>query len=178
MPAPIVYANRLMKRHAEVRKSGKLPWIRPDAKSQVTLRYHGDKPIKVDAVVLSTQHSPEIDYKNLVEAIHEEIIKPVLPTEWLDKNTRYYINPTGRFVIGGPQGDCGLTGKKTAVDSYGSMAHHGGGSFSGKDPSKVDRSGAYVARYIAKNIVAAGLASRCEIQISYALGLQNPFLFE
>ncbi len=174
MPAPIVYAHRLMKRHAKVRKSGKLPWLRPDAKSQITLRYHDGKPIGVDAIVLSTQHSPEINYKNLVEAVHEEIIKPILPLEWLDKNTRYYINPTGRFVIGGPQGDCGLTGKKTAVDSYGSMARHGGGSFSGKDPSKVDRSGAYAARYIAKNIVAAGLASRCEIQISYAIGIAEP----
>lgn len=174
MPAPIFYAHSLVKRQAELRKNGKLPWLRPDAKSQITLRYHNDKPIAVEAVVLSTQHSPDINYQNLTEAVREEIIKPVLPTKWLNKNTRYYINPTGRFVIGGPMGDCGLTGKKTAVDSYGSMARDGGGCFSGKDPSKVDRSGAYVARYIAKNIVAAGLASRCEIQIAYAIGVAEP----
>lgn len=174
MPAPIYYAHRLMQRQAEVRKSGKFSWIRPDAKSQVTLRYHDNKPVAVEAVVLSTQHNPDIDYKNLTEAVREEIIKPVLPSEWLNKNTKYYINPTGRFVIGGPIGDCGLTGKKIIVDTYGGMARNGGGGLSGKDPSKVDRSAAYAARYVAKNIVAAGLASRCEIQISYAIGMAEP----
>lgn len=174
MPAPIVYAHALVRRQAEVRKSGKLPWLCPDAKSQITLCYQDNRPVSIAAVVLSTQHHPEISLKELREAIWEEIIKPVLPSAWLNNETRFYVNPTGRFVIGGPQGDCGLTGKKTAVDSYGSMARHGGGSFSGKDPSKVDRSGAYMARYIAKNIVAAGLASRCEIQISYAIGVAEP----
>lgn len=174
MPAPIYYAHRLMQRQAEVRKSGKFSWIRPDAKSQVTLRYHDNKPVAVEAVVLSTQHDPDIDFKNLTEAVREEIIKPVLPSKWLSKNTKYFINPTGRFVIGGPIGDCGLTGKKIIVDTYGGMARNGGGGLSGKDPSKVDRSAAYAARYVAKNIVAAGLASRCEIQISYAIGMAEP----
>ncbi|MHB1947882.1 MAG: methionine adenosyltransferase [Gammaproteobacteria bacterium] len=174
MPAPLVYAHRLVKQQADIRKSGKLPWLRPDAKSQITLRYENNKPIGVEAVVLSTQHDLDVNYKNLTEGVYEEIIKPVLPAEWLVKHTRYYINPTGRFVIGGPMGDCGLTGKKTCVDTYGGMARHGGGSFSGKDPSKVDRSAAYMARYIAKNIVAAGLASRCEVQISYAIGIADP----
>jgi len=174
MPAPITYAHRLVKRQAEVRKHGTLPWLRPDAKSQVTLRYHGNKPVGVDAVVLSTQHSPEVSNEAILEGVMEEIIKPVLPEEWLDKNTTYHINPTGRFVIGGPMGDCGLTGRKIIVDTYGGMARHGGGAFSGKDPSKVDRSAAYACRYVAKNIVAAGLADRCEIQVSYAIGVAEP----
>ena len=174
MPAPITYAHRLVRRQAEVRKNGILPWLRPDAKSQVTLRYENDRPVGVEAVVLSTQHAPEIQEKVLHEAVMDEIIKPVLPAEWLDKNTRYHINPTGRFVIGGPMGDCGLTGRKIIVDTYGGMARHGGGAFSGKDPSKVDRSAAYAARYVAKNIVAAGLAERCEIQVSYAIGVAEP----
>lgn len=174
MPAPITYAHRLVKRQAELRKSKKLAWLRPDAKSQVTLRYDNHKPVGVDTVVLSTQHSPDISTSQLREAVMEEIIKPVLPAKWLDKSTRYFINPTGRFVIGGPLGDCGLTGRKIIVDSYGGMARHGGGCFSGKDPTKVDRSAAYAARYVAKNIVAAGLASRCEIQISYAIGVAEP----
>ncbi len=174
MPAPITYAHRLMKRQAEMRKNGTLPWLRPDAKSQVTLRYEGTTPIGIDAVVLSTQHSPDIEDKALKEAIMDEIILPVLPAEWIDKNTRFYINPTGRFVIGGPVGDCGLTGRKIIVDTYGGMARHGGGAFSGKDPSKVDRSAAYAGRYVAKNIVAAGLAERCEIQVSYAIGVAEP----
>ena len=174
MPAPIDYAHRLVRRQAEVRKSGKLAWLRPDAKSQVTFRYEGGKPVAVNAVVLSTQHAPEIAIKDLREAVVEEIIKPVLPAEWVDKDTRYHINPTGRFVVGGPVGDCGLTGRKIIVDTYGGTAHHGGGAFSGKDPSKVDRSAAYAARYVAKNIVAAGLATRCELQISYAIGVAEP----
>ncbi len=174
MPAPICYAHRLVKRQAEVRKSGALKFLRPDAKSQITFRYEGSKPVGIDAVVLSTQHTPDVSYTLLREAVMEEIIKPVLPGAWLSKDTRYYINPTGRFVIGGPVGDCGLTGRKIIVDSYGGMARHGGGAFSGKDPSKVDRSAAYAGRYVAKNIVAAGLADRCEIQISYAIGVAEP----
>ena len=174
MPAPITYAHRLVKRQAAVRKNGTLPWLRPDAKSQVTLRYVDDKPVGIDAVVLSTQHSPDIDNKVLKEAVMDEIILPVLPPEWISKDTSFYINPTGRFVIGGPVGDCGLTGRKIIVDTYGGMARHGGGAFSGKDPSKVDRSAAYAGRYVAKNIVAAGLADRCEIQVSYAIGVAKP----
>ena len=174
MPAPITYAHRLVKRQAKLRHNGTLPWLRPDAKSQVTFRYSDGKPTGIDAVVISTQHSPEIDNKTLHEAVMDEIIKPVLPEEWLDKDTRFYINPTGRFVVGGPMGDCGLTGRKIIVDTYGGMARHGGGAFSGKDPSKVDRSAAYAARYVAKNIVAAGLADRCEIQVSYAIGVAEP----
>ncbi len=174
MPAPITFAHRLVKRQAEVRKNGTLAWLRPDAKSQVTFRYENHKPVGIDAVVLSTQHDDDIDNKALHEAVMDEIIKPVLPAEWLDKNTQYFINPTGRFVIGGPVGDCGLTGRKIIVDTYGGMARHGGGAFSGKDPSKVDRSAAYAGRYVAKNIVAAGLAERCEIQISYAIGVAEP----
>jgi S-adenosylmethionine synthetase len=174
MPAPITYAHRLVRRQAEVRKNGTLPWLRPDAKSQVTFRYENGKPVGIDAVVLSTQHSPDIEQNAIHEAVMDEIIKPVLPVEWLDKDTRYYINPTGKFVVGGPVGDCGLTGRKIIVDTYGGMARHGGGAFSGKDPSKVDRSAAYAGRYVAKNIVAAGLAERCEIQISYAIGVAEP----
>ena len=174
MPAPIIYSHRLVEKQAEVRKNGKLPWLRPDAKSQCTFRYENDKPVGIDAVVLSTQHSPEIALKELQEAVMEEIIKPVLPTKWIDKNTQFHINPTGRFVIGGPMGDCGLTGRKIIVDTYGGFARHGGGAFSGKDPSKVDRSAAYACRYVAKNIVAAGLADRCEIQVSYAIGVAKP----
>lgn len=174
MPAPIYFAHRLMERQAEVRKNGELPWLRPDAKSQVTFHYVDNQPVGVDAIVLSTQHDPEIDQKALEEAVLEVIIKPVFPAHFLNKQTRYYINPTGRFVIGGPLGDCGLTGRKIMVDTYGGMAHHGGGCFSGKDPSKVDRSAAYACRYIAKNLVAAGLADKCEIQISYAIGIPDP----
>ena len=175
MPAPITYSHRLVEKQAEVRKSGKLPYLRPDAKSQVTFRYDEQgNPVAIDAVVLSTQHSPDISQKQLKEAVMEEIIKPVLPANWLHANTRYHINPTGRFVTGGPMGDCGLTGRKIIVDTYGGMARHGGGAFSGKDPSKVDRSAAYAVRYVAKNIVAAGLARRCEIQISYAIGVAEP----
>ncbi len=174
MPAPITYAHRLVRRQAEVRKKGVLTWLRPDAKSQVTFRYEDDVPVGIEAVVLSTQHTPDISYADLKEAVMEEIIKPVLPAEWLDANTRYHINPTGRFVIGGPVGDCGLTGRKIIVDTYGGSARHGGGCFSGKDPSKVDRSAAYAGRYVAKNIVAAGLAERCEIQVSYAIGVAEP----
>ncbi len=174
MPAPITYAHRLVRRQAEVRKNGILPWLRPDAKSQITFRYEDHKPVGVEAIVLSTQHAPDIEQKVLHEAVMDEIIKPVLPAEWLDKHTQYHINPTGRFVIGGPMGDCGLTGRKIIVDTYGGMARHGGGAFSGKDPSKVDRSAAYAARYVAKNIVAAGLAERCEIQVSYAIGVAEP----
>src|SRR5229473_658973 len=174
MPMPIMYAHKLMQRQAEVRRSGRLPWLRPDAKSQVTIRYEEGKPGGIDTVVLSTQHSPDIEYARLKEAVIEEIIKPVLPAAWLDKSTKYLINPTGRFVIGGPVGDCGLTGRKIIVDTYGGMARHGGGAFSGKDPSKVDRSAAYAARYVAKNIVAAGLADRCEIQVAYAIGIARP----
>ncbi len=174
MPAPITYAHRLVQRQAEVRKHKVLPWLRPDAKSQVTMRYEDAKPVAIDAVVLSTQHSPEINQKDIREAVMEDIIYHVLPKEWLHKDTKYYINPTGQFVIGGPVGDCGLTGRKIIVDTYGGMARHGGGAFSGKDPSKVDRSAAYMARYVAKNIVAAGLAERCEIQVSYAIGVAEP----
>ena len=174
MPMPISLAHRLMRRQAEVRRSGRLPWLRPDAKSQVTVRYEDGKATGIDAVVLSTQHSPEIEYKRLKEAVIEEIIKPVLPPAWLNENTKYHVNPTGRFVIGGPVGDCGLTGRKIIVDTYGGMARHGGGAFSGKDPSKVDRSAAYAGRYVAKNIVAAGLAERCEIQVAYAIGIAQP----
>lgn len=174
MPAPITYAHRLMKRQAEVRKEGVLSWLRPDAKSQVTFRYEDHKPVGIDAVVLSTQHTPDISYNMLKEAVMDEIIIPVLPKEWVDKDTRFFINPTGRFIIGGPVGDCGLTGRKIIVDTYGGMARHGGGCFSGKDPSKVDRSAAYATRYVAKNIVAAGLAERCEIQVSYAIGVAEP----
>jgi len=174
MPAPITYAHRLVKRQAELRKNGTLPWLRPDAKSQVTFRYENDKPVGIDAVVLSTQHSPDIKYNDLREAIMDEILLPELPKEWIDKNTQFHINPTGIFVIGGPVGDCGLTGRKIIVDTYGGMARHGGGAFSGKDPSKVDRSAAYAGRYVAKNIVAAGLADKCEVQISYAIGVADP----
>ena len=174
MPAAITYAHRLREKQAEVRKSGKLAWLRPDAKSQVTLKYEDNKIVGVDAVVLSTQHSEEVSQKDLHEGVMEEIIKPVLPSEWLSKETKFFINPTGRFVIGGPMGDCGLTGRKIIVDTYGGAARHGGGAFSGKDPSKVDRSAAYAARYVAKNIVAAGLADRCEIQLSYAIGVADP----
>ncbi len=173
MPAPITYAHRLVQRQAQLRKNGTLPWLRPDAKSQVTMHYVDNKPSHVDTIVLSTQHAPEIQQADLIEAVIEEIIKPVFPAEML-KNTRYLVNPTGRFVIGGPLGDCGLTGRKIIVDTYGGMARHGGGCFSGKDPSKVDRSAAYAGRYVAKNIVAAGLADRCEIQISYAIGVAEP----
>jgi S-adenosylmethionine synthetase len=174
MPAPIIYSHLLLKKHAELRKSGKMDWARPDAKSQLTFRYENDKPVGIEAVVLSTQHSPDISEKDLHDAILEEVIKPVLPQKWITKDTQYHINPTGRFVIGGPMGDCGLTGRKIIVDTYGGMARHGGGAFSGKDPSKVDRSAAYAARYVAKNIVAAGLADRCEVQVSYAIGVAKP----
>jgi len=174
MPMPITYAHRLMKRQAEVRKSGRLPWLRPDAKSQVTIEYLDGKPLRVEAVVLSTQHSPEVDYEDLKEGIMEEIIKPILPDNMVDQNTKYFINPTGRFVIGGPVGDCGVTGRKIIVDTYGGMGSHGGGAFSGKDPSKVDRSSSYMGRYVAKNIVAAGLATEIEVQIAYAIGISEP----
>jgi S-adenosylmethionine synthetase len=176
MPAPIHYAHKLVQRQAQVRKgrNPKLPLLRPDAKSQLTFRYEDHKPVGIEAVVLSTQHAPELRQKDLHEAVMEEIIKPVLPARLLSRRTRYHINPTGRFVIGGPVGDCGLTGRKIIVDTYGGMARHGGGAFSGKDPSKVDRSAAYAARYVAKNLVAAGLASRCEIQVSYAIGVAQP----
>ncbi|MGB5587981.1 MAG: methionine adenosyltransferase, partial [Gammaproteobacteria bacterium] len=174
MPAPITYAHRLVRRQAQERKRGTLPWLRPDAKSQLTLRYRDGKPVGVDAVVLSTQHDPEIKQSDLREAVMETIILPTLPAEWIHDKTRFHINPTGRFVVGGPVGDCGLTGRKIIVDTYGGMARHGGGAFSGKDPSKVDRSAAYAGRYVAKNIVAAGLADRCEIQVSYAIGVAEP----
>jgi S-adenosylmethionine synthetase len=174
MPAPITLAHRLVKRQSEVRRSGTLPWLRPDAKSQVTIRYEDKKPKRVDAVVLSTQHDPDVDPKVLHEAVMDEIIRPIIPAEWLGNDTRFYINPTGRFVIGGPVGDCGLTGRKIIVDTYGGVARHGGGAFSGKDPSKVDRSAAYACRYVAKNIVAAGIADRCEVQVSYAIGVAEP----
>lgn len=174
MPAPIFYAHRLVEKQAQLRKSGELPWLRPDAKSQVTLRYENGKPVAVDAVVLSTQHSPSVQQAEIREAVRELIIKNVLPAEWLHAGTQYHINPTGQFIIGGPVGDCGLTGRKIIVDSYGGMARHGGGAFSGKDPSKVDRSAAYAGRYVAKNIVAAGLADKCEIQVSYAIGVAEP----
>ncbi|TRY31853.1 methionine adenosyltransferase [Aliiglaciecola sp. M165] len=174
MPAPVTYSHRLVKRQAEVRKNGTLNWLRPDAKSQVTFVYENNQPVGIDAVVLSTQHCDSISTADLQEAVMEEIIKPVLPEKWLTANTKFFINPTGRFVIGGPMGDCGLTGRKIIVDTYGGMARHGGGAFSGKDPSKVDRSAAYAGRYVAKNIVAAGLAKRCEIQVSYAIGVAEP----
>ncbi len=174
MPAPILYAHRLVAKQAELMKNGTLPWLRPDAKSQVSCVYEGHKIVGIDAVVLSTQHDESIELKDLQEAIMEEVIKPVLPSEWLNADTKYHINPTGKFVIGGPVGDAGLTGRKIIVDTYGGMARHGGGAFSGKDPSKVDRSAAYATRYVAKNIVAAGLADRCEIQVSYAIGVADP----
>lgn len=174
MPAPITYSHRLVKRQSEVRKNGTLSWLRPDAKSQVTFVYEDNQPVAIDAVVLSTQHDESISTADLREAVMEEIIKPVLPEKWLSNKTKFFINPTGRFVIGGPMGDCGLTGRKIIVDTYGGMARHGGGAFSGKDPSKVDRSAAYAGRYVAKNIVAAGLADKCEIQISYAIGVAEP----
>ena len=174
MPAPIAYAHRLMEYQAKVRKEGTLPWLRPDAKCQLTLNYEDGKPVSVNTVVFSTQHAPEISHNDLVEAVREEIIKPILPAEWMLPQTRYFINPTGRFVIGGPLGDCGLTGRKIIVDTYGGMARHGGGCFSGKDPSKVDRSAAYAARHVAKNLVAAGIADKCEIQVSYAIGVAEP----
>ncbi|MCG8313518.1 MAG: methionine adenosyltransferase [Pseudomonadales bacterium] len=174
MPAAIYYSHRLVQRQAQLRKNKVLSWLRPDAKSQVTLRYENGKPVAVDAVVLSTQHDPEIALKDLQDAVMDEIVKPVLPAEWLHADTKYHINPTGQFIIGGPVGDCGLTGRKIIVDTYGGAARHGGGAFSGKDPSKVDRSAAYAGRYVAKNIVAAGLADRCEIQVSYAIGVAEP----
>ena len=174
MPLPIYYAHRVMQRQAEVRRDGRLPWLRPDAKSQLTVRYVDGVPTEIDTVVVSTQHSPDVSHAQLSEAVIEEIIKPVLPKELLKTNTRYLVNPTGRFVVGGPHGDCGLTGRKIIVDSYGGAAHHGGGAFSGKDPSKVDRSAAYALRYVAKNIVAAGLADRCEVQVAYAIGVAKP----
>ena len=174
MPMPIYYAHRLMERQAELRKDGRLPWLRPDAKSQVSVRYLNGKPQRIETVVISAQHNPDISHAELSEAVIEEIIKPVLPKNMLNGETRYLVNPTGRFVVGGPMGDCGLTGRKIIVDSYGGTAHHGGGAFSGKDPSKVDRSAAYAGRYVAKNIVAAGIASRCEVQIAYAIGVARP----
>jgi len=174
MPMPITLSHRLVKRQADIRKKGRLTWLRPDAKSQVTVKYENGKPVGIDAVVLSTQHAPGVKHKTLKEAVIEEIVKPVLPKKWLDRKTKYFINPTGAFEIGGPVGDAGLTGRKIIVDTYGGMARHGGGAFSGKDPSKVDRSAAYAGRYVAKNIVAAGLAARCEIQIAYAIGIARP----
>ena len=174
MPAPIAYSHRLMQRQALLRKQNKLDWLRPDAKCQLTMRYENGKPVSIDTIVFSTQHSPDISHKDLVEAVREEILKPVLPAAWLQTDTRYFINPTGRFVIGGPLGDCGLTGRKIIVDTYGGMARHGGGCFSGKDPSKVDRSAAYAARHVAKNLVAAGIADKCELQVSYAIGIAEP----
>ena len=174
MPFPIYYAHRIMQRQAEVRKDGRLPWLRPDAKSQLTVKYVDGKPVAIDTVVVSTQHHPDISHADLTEAVIEEVIKPVLPKDMLTASTRFLINPTGRFVIGGPNGDCGLTGRKIIVDTYGGAAHHGGGAFSGKDPSKVDRSAAYAGRYVAKNIVAAGLADKCEVQVAYAIGVAQP----
>ncbi|MHB1185304.1 MAG: methionine adenosyltransferase [Desulfobulbia bacterium] len=174
MPMPITYAHRLMKRQAEVRKSGLLPWLRPDAKSQVTIEYENKRPKRVEAIVLSTQHSPDVDYEDLKAGVMEEIIKPIIPANMVDKNTKYFINPTGRFVIGGPVGDCGVTGRKIIVDTYGGMGSHGGGAFSGKDPSKVDRSSSYMGRYVAKNLVAAGIATEIEVQIAYAIGISKP----
>lgn len=174
MPAPIAYAHRLMERQARLRKEGVLPWLRPDGKCQLTMNYENGVPVSVDTIVFSTQHSPSVSQQDLIEAVREEIIKPVLPEAWLLPETRYFINPTGRFVIGGPLGDCGLTGRKIIVDTYGGMARHGGGCFSGKDPSKVDRSAAYAARHVAKNLVAAGIADKCEIQVSYAIGIAEP----
>jgi len=174
MPMPITYAHRLVKRQAEVRKAGILPWLRPDAKSQVTIEYEDKKPKRVEAIVLSTQHSPDVDYEDLKEGVMEEIIKAIIPVEMVDSNTKYFINPTGRFVIGGPVGDCGVTGRKIIVDTYGGMGSHGGGAFSGKDPSKVDRSSSYMGRYVAKNLVAAGIATEIEVQIAYAIGISKP----
>ncbi len=174
MPMPITYAHRLMKRQAEVRKAGLLPWLRPDAKSQVTVEYVDKKPTRVEAIVISTQHSPDVDYEDPKDGVMEEIIKPIIPSAMIDSNTKYFINPTGRFVIGGPVGDCGVTGRKIIVDTYGGMGSHGGGAFSGKDPSKVDRSSSYMGRYVAKNIVAAGIATEVEVQIAYAIGIANP----
>lgn len=174
MPMPIYYAHRLVERQAQLRKSGRLPWLRPDAKSQVSVRYVDGKPTKIETVVISTQHDPEIAYQDLKAAVIEEIIKPVLPKEMMSSDTNYLVNPTGRFVVGGPMGDCGLTGRKIIVDSYGGSAPHGGGAFSGKDPSKVDRSASYAGRYVAKNIVAAGIASKCEVQVAYAIGVAKP----
>jgi len=174
MPMPITYAHRLVKRQAEIRKAGRLPWLRPDAKSQVTIEYVDDKPSRVEAIVLSTQHSPEVDYEDLKEGVMEEIIKPIIPAHMVDANTKYFINPTGRFVIGGPVGDCGVTGRKIIVDTYGGMGSHGGGAFSGKDPSKVDRSSSYMGRYVAKNLVAAGVATQVEVQVAYAIGISQP----
>ena len=174
MPAPIYYSHRLVERQAQLRKNGTLPWLRPDAKSQVTLRYEDGKPVAIDAVVLSTQHDPDVSQADIHEAVMEMIVQDVLPSDWLHADTRYHINPTGQFIIGGPVGDAGLTGRKIIVDTYGGMARHGGGAFSGKDPSKVDRSAAYAGRYVAKNVVAAGLADRCEIQVSYAIGVAEP----
>ncbi len=174
MPMPIHYAHRLVERQAELRRSGRLTWLRPDAKSQVSVNYKNGKPQSIETVVISTQHNPEISHADLTEAVVEEIIKPVIPKDMLDSNTRYLVNPTGRFVVGGPMGDCGLTGRKSRGDTYGGAAHHGGGAFSGKDPSKVDRSAAYAGRYVAKNIVAAGIASRCEVQMAYAIGVAHP----
>ena len=174
MPAPIYYSHRLVERQAQLRKDGTLPWLRPDAKSQVSLRYENGKPVAIDAVVLSTQHAADVSQADIEAAVREHIVQAVLPEEWLHESTRYHINPTGQFIIGGPVGDCGLTGRKIIVDTYGGMARHGGGAFSGKDPSKVDRSAAYAGRYVAKNVVAAGLADRCEIQVSYAIGVAEP----
>ncbi len=174
MPLPIHYAHRIMERQAEVRRDGRLPWLRPDAKSQLTVRYVDGRPQSMDTIVVSTQHDPEVSHAQISEAVIEEIIKPVVPKELLTGNTRYLVNPTGRFVVGGPHGDCGLTGRKIIVDTYGGAARHGGGAFSGKDPSKVDRSAAYAARYVAKNVVAAGLAERCEVQVAYAIGVARP----
>lgn len=174
MPAPIAYAHRLMQQQAKVRKAKQLPWLRPDAKAQLTFRYENRRPVAIETVVLSTQHAPDVSQDELIEGVRDVIIKPVLPAEWITKQTRFYINPTGRFVIGGPLGDCGLTGRKIIVDTYGGMARHGGGCFSGKDPSKVDRSAAYAARHVAKNLVAAGVADQCEIQVSYAIGVSEP----
>ncbi len=174
MPAPIEYSHRLMMQQAKVRKQGILPWLRPDAKCQLTLNYENDKPVSIDTIVFSTQHAADVTHQQLIDAVREEIIKPVLPAEWILPRTRFFINPTGRFVVGGPLGDCGLTGRKIIVDTYGGMARHGGGCFSGKDPSKVDRSAAYAARHVAKNLVAAGIADKCEIQVSYAIGIAEP----
>lgn len=174
MPMPIFYAHRLVEKQAQLRKAGRLPWLRPDAKSQVSVRYQDGKPQQIDTVVISTQHDPDVSHKDLTDAVIEEIIKPILPTEMLNADTKFLVNPTGRFVVGGPMGDCGLTGRKIIVDTYGGTAHHGGGAFSGKDPSKVDRSAAYAGRYVAKNIVAAGIASKCEVQVAYAIGVARP----
>ncbi len=174
MPAPITYSHRLMRRQSQIRRNGTLPWLGPDAKSQLSFRYLGGRPVGIETVVLSTQHAEDVSLEQVREAVIEEIVKPVLPEKWLDRNTRYLINPTGRFVVGGPRGDCGLTGRKIIVDTYGGMARHGGGAFSGKDPSKVDRSATYAARHVAKNLVAAGIAARCEVQLSYAIGVAEP----